>query len=190
MAKKSCNPFRDAAVEHDSGDDALCLSRAHDLDPDVESLRQYTLAAVVNAWEDIPQPAFFNARHSAELLLKTLLPGYEQDKRLKRCHSLTTLLAELATRSDDLLGTGEDQQLIVEFIRELDRHDPNGDQGRYPRDSHGSPSLEKLCCADRDEFVREVARLARYGELRLTGQPHVTMGQQWPPTPLEQQTTG
>lgn len=57
MMKRSCNKFRDAAVEHDSGDDALCQSRTQDPDPDVDRLRQYTRAAVVNAWEDIPQPA-------------------------------------------------------------------------------------------------------------------------------------
>jgi hypothetical protein len=85
---------------------------------------------VANAWENIPQLVFFNARHSAELPLKPCSSGCEQDKRMRFCYSLTMLLAELATCGDDLFGVGEDQQLIVEFIRERDRRDLDGDQGR------------------------------------------------------------
>ncbi|MFD4406717.1 HEPN domain-containing protein [Nocardia sp. NPDC058499] len=97
MMKKSCNPFRDVGVEHDSGDDALCLSRAHDLDPVLESFRESTGVATVVALEGFARWAFFAARQSAELLLKALLPGYEQDKRLRGCrHDLKMLLAELA----------------------------------------------------------------------------------------------
>lgn len=49
VTTKSGDPFHDTTVEHDSGDHALCLPRAHDPDTVLESLRQFTEAAAVLA---------------------------------------------------------------------------------------------------------------------------------------------
>jgi hypothetical protein len=57
--------------------------------------------------------------------------------------------------------------LIVDFIRDLDRCDNVGDQGRYPTAKDGSPALAKVCCADPTLLREHVDRLHSYVQSRL-----------------------
>jgi hypothetical protein len=68
------------------------------------------------------------------------------------------MLRRLEESGDDLFAAGDDQHLVVEFIRDMYRRDPKGDQGRYPTTTGGNPSLATVCCAN-PPLSREYANL-------------------------------
>jgi HEPN domain-containing protein len=151
------SPF--GAIESDDHNwpDALCLSRTHCDDAISETLAEFHEATLAAIERPAAQPAFFLARQLAELGLKALVgSGYPPT------HSLTELLDGLAERDDDLVGGGNEQELVVAFIRDLDRHDARGDQGRYPTTRQGAPSLATVCCADPVHLREHVVRLYGY----------------------------
>lgn len=134
--------------DHESAE-PLCLSRTHTDEPIEETLREFYAAAVAAIEVGTAQPAFFLVRQVAELGVKALYgPEYLTEKQLKCCHSITTFLAALGAQNDDLLGDGEEQRLVVEFLRDVDSRDPGGDQGRFASQLDGTPSLASVCCAD------------------------------------------
>lgn len=90
----------------------------------------------------------FLARPLAELALKGMIGSTHKNGR-----DLSKLLGELEQQGHDLFtGTGTEQALIVRFVLDLHKHDPCGDEGRYPVSNHGQPSLESCCCADPVKF--------------------------------------
>ncbi|MFB7763501.1 hypothetical protein [Streptomyces xiamenensis] len=68
---------------------------------------------------------------------------------------------------DDLLAGGTEQALLVAFIRDIDSHDPVGDQGRYPASRDGTPSLATICCAHAGLLRNYVERLHLYALRRF-----------------------
>jgi hypothetical protein len=159
------SPFNSPDIDHDSGPDPLCMSRAHSLDI-VETLAEFRLAVEAAILNFASLPAFFLARQLAELSLKALHDAYRSTS-LRNSHSLTAFLDALAARNDELLDDDPERTHIVAFIRDLDLHDARGDQGRYPKASDGTPSLSTVCCADADLLIQEVERLYLYVGRRL-----------------------
>ncbi|WP_326696099.1 hypothetical protein OG909_01430 [Streptomyces sp. NBC_01754] len=107
-----------------------------------ETLSEFYRCAVaaVDAERPSTQPAFFLARHLAELALKTLLrPGQ------KHGHDLDKLRKQVQESGDDLFTDDEDRRSIVAFVRDLHSHDPKGDQGCYATTTSGDPSLAAVC---------------------------------------------
>jgi HEPN domain-containing protein len=150
-----------SGVDH-NGPDALCLSRTHCTNAVEETLHEFYLAAQAAIDSRAPQPAFFLARQLAELACKALLgPG------APATHDMAKLLECLGAQGDDLLKAGAEQELIVEFIRDLDQHDRIGDQGRYPTTRNGSPALANVCCADPTLLSQHIDRLHGYVQNRL-----------------------
>jgi HEPN domain-containing protein len=155
------SPFSHIGSDH-NGPDALCLSRTHCTDAVEDTLAEFHGATLAAIERRAPQPAFFLARQLAELGLKAL-----HGPNPPRGHDLLKLLESLAERGDDLLDGGDDQLLIVEFIRDLDRCDSNGDEGRYPRAASGQLSLATVCCADPTLLLEHVNRLYGYVRRRM-----------------------
>jgi hypothetical protein len=111
--------FGDIATDDHYGADALCLSRTHCVDAVEDTLAEFYRAAVAVIDSEAAQPAFFLARQLAELGLKALYaPNFPAG------HSLTRLLDGLAQRGDELLAGGDEQDLVVAFVRDLDKYDP------------------------------------------------------------------
>ncbi|MER7827009.1 hypothetical protein ABTX85_31120 [Streptomyces sp. NPDC096097] len=155
------SPFGDMDSDHE-WPDALCLSREHCANPSDETLGEFYAGAVTLIDAGIPQPAFFLARQLAELSLKALVgPGQNFN------HDLGKLLKHLEENGDDLFSAGEEQHLVVEFVRDLYARDPKGDQGRYATTKGGAPSLAKVCCANPPLFRRYVDLLFGYTQERL-----------------------
>nr|WP_173309164.1 hypothetical protein [Streptomyces sp. FR1] len=158
------SPFGGMDTDHE-WPDPLCLSRTHCVNAVEETLSEFYQCAVaaIDAESPSPQPAFFLARHLAELALKALLgPGQ------KHGHDLGKLLKRLQESGDDLFTDDEDRRLIVAFIRDLHSHDPKGDQGRYATTTSGDPSLAAVCCANPELFRQYVDRLFGYTMERLS----------------------
>jgi hypothetical protein len=158
------SPFGDIATDDHYGADALCLSRTHCAAPVDETVAEFYQAAVAVIASGAAQPAFFLARQLAELGLKALhAPNFPAG------HGLTRLLDSLAQRGDELLAGGVEQDLIVAFVRDLDKHDPRGDQGRYSTTRSGDLALATVCCADPTLLREHVDRLYGYVQRRLAG---------------------
>ncbi|MFF8196447.1 hypothetical protein ACF05L_37560 [Streptomyces bobili] len=83
-------------------------------------------------------------------------------------HDLGKLLKQLEEAGDDLFAAGGDQHLVVEFIRDLHRRDPNGDGGRYPTTTKGVPSPATVCCANPPLFREYVNLLFSYTQGRIS----------------------
>lgn len=160
------SPFGDPYTDHD-GDDPLCISRAHVAEDVVETLAEFYVAARAAINDGAAQPAFFLSRHLAELSLKALHPDYRNSKSLRTSHDLGKFLDELDSRGDELLDANSERKHLVAFIRDLDRHDRRGDEGRYHLTKEGTPSLSTVCCADRKILTQEVERLYQYVARRL-----------------------
>ncbi|WP_333745814.1 HEPN domain-containing protein [Streptomyces sp. IBSBF 2950] len=161
------SPFGATDIDHE-WPDALCLSRANCANASEETIGEFYEGAIALIDAGIPQPAFFLARQLAELCLKALLgPGQVKG------HDLGKLLKQLEENDDDLFDVGDDRHLVVEFIRDLHRRDPKGDQGRYPTTTSGAPSLASVCCANPPLFGRYVNLLFLYTQTRMSraGQP-------------------
>ncbi|MEV7453337.1 hypothetical protein [Streptomyces nigra] len=156
------SPFGDMETDHE-WPDALCLSRTHCADASEETLGEFHRGAIALIDAGIPQPAFFLARQLAELSLKAIL-GPKQVYG----HDLGRLLKRLEETGDDLFATGDNQHLVVEFIRDLNRRDPNGDEGRYPTTTKGVPSLAAVCCANPPLFRKYVNLLFDYTQDRIS----------------------
>ncbi|MFD3735119.1 HEPN domain-containing protein [Streptomyces sp. NPDC058632] len=154
------SPFGDLGTDHEWSD-ALCLSRDHCTDAPEETIREFFDGAIALIDAGVPQPAFFLARQLAELSLKALL-GPEKG------HNLGKLLKQLEEADDDLFAAGDDQHLVVEFIRDLHRRDPNGDEGRYPATTKGVPSLATVCCANPPLFREYITILFMYTQGRIS----------------------
>lgn len=162
------SPFGDPAVDHDSKDDVLCVSREHPMNASVTmTLLDYASAAQACIDTGVAQPAFFLSRQLAELSLKALYPAYASTPALQSSHILSKFLAALEAAGDPLLGAGDTERDIVAFIRDLERHDKNGDQGRYHTTKDGRPSLATVCCADRELLSAAVWKLYNYVSERL-----------------------
>ncbi|MFF2521460.1 HEPN domain-containing protein [Streptomyces liangshanensis] len=156
------SPFGDMDSDHE-WPDALCLSRTHCVNASDETIREFYEGAVTLIDAGIPQPAFFLARQLAELSLKALVgPGQNFN------HDLGKLLKHLQESGDDLFAEGEEQHLVVEFVRDLYARDPKGDQGRYATTKGGAPSLATVCCANPPLFRRYVDLLFAYTQERLS----------------------
>ncbi|MEV8457681.1 hypothetical protein AB0467_34415 [Streptomyces sp. NPDC052095] len=156
------SPFGDMDSDHD-WPDALCLSRAHCVNASDETIGEFYEGTVTLIEAGIPQPAFFLARQLAELSLKALVgPGTKKFK-----HDLGKLLKHLQESGDDLFTAGEEQHLVVEFVRDLYARDPGGDEGRYATTKGGALSLAKVCCANPELFRRYVDLLFAYTQERL-----------------------
>lgn len=140
------SPFNTPDSDHDSGLDPLCMSRAHSVDV-IDTLAEFYLAAEATIRDRASLPAFFLARQLAELSLKALVGDYRETK-LRNSHNLTALLDALASRNDELFDGDSERTHIVAFIRDMQKHDERGDQGRYPEATDGTPSLSTICCAD------------------------------------------
>ena len=162
------SPFGDPATDHDSGPDPLCMSRAHSTHSVLETLDEFWTAAIAAIEAGAAQPAFFLSRQLAELSLKALYPEYRTSK-LRRSHDLAEFLDALNEGGDELLDSDDARRHLVAFIRDLDRHDKIGDQGRYPLTNAGTPSLATVCCADRQILTQEVDQLHSYVRGRLIG---------------------
>ncbi|MEU5053526.1 hypothetical protein [Streptomyces sp. NPDC021096] len=155
------SPFGDMDAHHE-WPDALCLSRTNCVNASDETIGEFYAGAVALIDAGIPQPAFFLARQLAELSLKALVgPGQSFN------HDLGKLLKHLQESGDDLFAGGEEQHLVVEFVRDLYARDPKGDQGRYATTKGGAPSLAKVCCANPPLFRRHVDLLFGYTQERL-----------------------
>lgn len=156
------SPFGDIDTSNHNGEDALCLSRTHCENAVEDTLAEFHQAAIATIDRGSAQPAFFLARQLAELGLKALhTPDFPAG------HDLIKLLDSLGQRGDELLTGGREQQLIVSFVRDLDRHDAGGDQGRYPTTRSGDPALATVCCADPTLLRLHVDRLHGYVQRRL-----------------------
>lgn len=161
------SPFRGIDEEHDSVE-PLCLSRTHTNEPTKETLKEFYGAAVATIEAGMAQPAFFLVRQFAELGVKALYgPAYLDRSDLRRCHSITKFLDALRERNDELLGAGEEQRLVVQFLRDVDSRDPGGDQGRFANQVDGTPSLASVCCADPEVLRDHLDRLMYYLAIRL-----------------------
>lgn len=156
------SPFGDMDADHE-WPDALCLSRTHCMDASEETISEFYGGAIALIDAGIPQPAFFLARQLAELALKALLEP-EQGWG----HNLGKLLKQLEKSGDDLFADGSDRRLIIDFIRDLDRRDPGGDEGRYPTSSKGAPSLAAVCCANPVLFREYLDLLFLYTQDRIS----------------------
>lgn len=156
------SPFGDMDTEHE-WPDALCLSRTHCADASEETLDEFYRGAVALIDAGTPQPAFFLARQLAELALKALL-----EPEQVWGHDLGKLLKRLEKSGDDLFTDGNDRRLIIDFIRDLDSRDPDGDEGRYPTSSKGAPSLAAVCCANPVLFRKYVDLLFLYTQGRIS----------------------
>ncbi|MGW4160348.1 hypothetical protein [Streptomyces sp. SS162] len=158
------SPFGDMDTDHE-WPRALCLSRTHCSNAVEETLTEFYQCAVaaIGAEPPCPQPAFFLARHLAELSLKALVGPVP--KRFN--HDLGKLLAHLQESGDDLFAGGEEQHLIVEFVRDLYARDPGGDEGRYATTKGGTPALATVCCANPLLFRRYIDLLFDYTQERL-----------------------
>jgi HEPN domain-containing protein len=156
------SPFGTVGDAEHNGPDALCLSRTYCANAIEDTLAEYHQIAIAAIECGTPQPAFFLARQVAELGLKALLGA---DALVT--HSLTKLLDRLGQRGDDLLAGGDEQDLIVEFVRDLDSRDGVGDQGRYPTTVKGDLSLATVCCVDPALHREHVDRLYGYVRQRL-----------------------
>lgn len=165
------SPFGDPSVDHDSRDDVLCISREHPMNSHAMTLFDFASAAQAAIDAGSAQPAFFLSRQLAELSLKALYPSYTSSPTLRSSHILTKFLDTLAAAGDPLLGNGDTERDIVAFIRDLERHDKNGDQGRYHTTKDGRPSLATVCCADRELLSISVWRLYNYVADRLEAGP-------------------
>ena len=165
------SPFGDPTVDHDSRDDVLCMSREHPINAPSTTLFEFASAAQAAIDAGAAQPAFFLSRQLAELSLKALYPAYSGIPALRSSHVLTAFLDALAAAGDPLLGTGETERDIVAFVRDLERHDRNGDQGRYPTTKDGRPALATVCCADRELLSKSVWRLYHYAADRIDPLP-------------------
>ncbi|MBF6302674.1 hypothetical protein IU459_34845 [Nocardia amamiensis] len=165
------SPFGDPAVDHDSRDDVLCISREHPMNSPSMTLFDFASAAQAAIDAGAAQPAFFLSRQLAELSLKALYPAYATTPGLKSSHILTDFLDTLAAAGDPLLGDGETEHAIVAFVRDPQHHDRNGDQGRYHTTKDGRPSLATVCCADRELLSESVWRLYHYVADRLEPAP-------------------
>ena len=164
------SPFGEMDADHE-WPGPLCLSRTHCADASGETIGEFYQGAVALITAGIAQPAFFLARQLAELSLKALLgPGQ------KHGHDLWKLLKHLEEKGDDLFADGGDRHLIVDFIRDLHRRDPKGDQGRYPTTSDGAPALAAVCCANPVQFRRYVDDLFSYVQGRINAPIKVTPG--------------
>ncbi|MER5503000.1 hypothetical protein ABT096_38290 [Streptomyces sp. NPDC002561] len=162
------SPFGTIDTDHD-WPDALCLSRTHCVNAPEETFGEFYAATIAVIEAGTAQPAFFLCRHMAELSLKALLgPNHK-----KVGHDLGKLLAQLEERGDDLLGPGQEQRLVADFIRDMHRIDPKGDEGRYATTTGGTPSLATVCCADPALLRAYVDLLFTYTQSRLVpvGQP-------------------
>ncbi|MFD3851900.1 hypothetical protein ACFWVB_39460 [Streptomyces microflavus] len=142
---------------------ALCLSRTHCVDASEETIGEFYRGTIALIDAGIPQPAFFLARQLAELSLKALL-----EPEQARGHDLDKLLRQLEKRGDDLFVDGRHRELVVDFIRDLARRDPGGDEGRYPTSTKGVPSLAAVCCADPVLFREYVHCLFAYTQGRMS----------------------
>jgi HEPN domain-containing protein len=156
------SPFGDMDTDHE-WPDALCLSRVNCANASEETLGEFYRGAIALIDAGIPQPAFFLARQLAELSLKAIL-GPEQVTG----HDLEMLLKRLEEADDELFAAGDDQHLVVEFIRDLQRRDPKGDEGRYPTTTQGVPSLAAVCCANPPLFREYVNLLFSYTQDRIS----------------------
>ncbi|MFC4508462.1 MULTISPECIES: HEPN domain-containing protein [Streptomyces] len=156
------SPFGDMDTDHE-WPDALCLSRVNCANASEETIGEFFEGAIALIDAGIPQPAFFLARQLAELSLKAIL-GPEKGKG----HDLGKLLRKLEESDDDLFAAGDDRHLVVEFIRDLHRRDPKGDEGRYPTTTKGVPSLAAVCCANPPLFREYVNHLFVYTEGRIS----------------------
>ncbi len=158
------SPFGDINTDDHYGVDALCLSRTHCADAVEDTLAEFYRAAVAVIDSQAAQPAFFLARQLAELGLKALhAPDFPAG------HGLTRLLDSLAQCGDELLAGGVEQDLVVAFVRDLDKYDLGGDQGRYPTTRSGDLALAAVCCADPTLLREHVDRLYGYVQRRLAG---------------------
>ncbi|MDU0299846.1 MULTISPECIES: HEPN domain-containing protein [unclassified Streptomyces] len=155
------SPFGDMDTDHE-WPDALCLSRVNCANASEETIGEFFQGAIALIDAGIPQPAFFLARQLAELSLKAILGP------VVKGHDLGKLLKQLEDSGDDLFAAGDDRHLIAEFIRDLHRRDPNGDQGRYPTTTKGVPSLAAVCCANPPLFREYVNRLFLYTQGRMS----------------------
>jgi HEPN domain-containing protein len=156
------SPFGKIGDADHNGPDALCLSRTHCTDAVEDTLREFYEATTAVIASRAPQPAFFLARQLAELACKALL-----GPKAWRTHNLVELLNALEGLDDDLLSGGVDQELVVEFIKDLAECDEGGDEGRYPTTTSGSPALAEICCADPTLLGEHVDRLHSYVQGRL-----------------------
>ncbi|MER6187738.1 hypothetical protein [Streptomyces sp. NPDC001652] len=154
------SPFGDMDTDHE-WPDAMCLSRVNCADASEETIGEFFKGAIALIDAGIPQPAFFLARQLAELSLKALLGPVKG-------HDLGTLLRQLEEADDDLFAASDDQRLVVEFIRDLYRRDPIGDEGRYPTNTKGAPSLAAVCCANPPLFRKYVNLLFSYTQGRIS----------------------
>ncbi|MGA4979328.1 hypothetical protein [Streptomyces cinereoruber] len=156
------SPFGDMDSDHE-WPDTLCLSREHCVNASNETIDEFYAGALALIDAGIAQPAFFLARQLAELSLKALVgPG-----PTKFNHDLGKLLAHLQASGDDLFAGGEEQHLIIEFVRDLYARDPGGDEGRYATTKGGALSLATVCCANPVLFRRYVDLLFGYTQERL-----------------------
>lgn len=165
------SPFGDIDTDHE-WPDALCLSRVNCANASEETIGEFFEGAIALIDAGIPQPAFFLARQLAELSLKAILGlGQVKDRDLEKLlkrHDLEKLLKRLEESDDDLFAVGDDRHLVVEFIRDLHRRDPNGDEGRYPTTTKGVPSLAAVCCANPPLFREYVNLLFVYTQGRIS----------------------
>ncbi len=153
------SPFRLVSGEHD-GEDHLCLSRSeHSLDAAEDNLTDFweafTCLATTRADPEppflVPGPVlFFLGRHITELALKQWLPTGTAG------HKLNELLARVAPSHP--IWSDETRDLR-EFVGDLARCDPQGDEGRYGTKRDGSPSLSPICCMDPLLFTDYLQRL-------------------------------
>ncbi|WP_143588493.1 hypothetical protein [Streptomyces albovinaceus] len=160
------SPFGDMDKEHE-WPDALCLSRTHCANASEQTIGEFYEGAIALIDAGVPQPAFFLARQLAELSLKAFL-GPAQ----KPGHNLGQVLKRLDEGGDDLFAPDGDRHLVVEFIRDLYSRDPKGDEGRYPSNTKGVPSLAAVCCANPELFRQHVDRLFLYTQQRISRVDH------------------
>lgn len=155
------SPFGDMDTDHE-WPDALCLSRDHCANASEETIGEFHRGAIALIDAGIPQPAFFLARQLAELSLKAILGSGPEHR-----HDLGKMLKRLEESGDDLFAAGDDRSLVVEFIRDMHRRDPKGDQGRYPTTTSGDLSLAAVCCANPPLFREYVNLLFHYTQDRI-----------------------
>ena len=112
------------------------------------------------------------ARQLAELSLKAILGP-------AKGHNLVKLLKQLEEADDDVFAAGDDQHLVVEFIRDLHRRDPNDDEGRYPATTKGVPSLATVCCANPPLFREYITILFMYTQGRISRAAQMALSRCW-----------
>lgn len=160
------SPFRAVGSEHE-GLDHACMSRAHHVtvDPSTDTRDEF-FETFVNLvpWDDEDAPEytaggpvlFFLGRHVVELAIKSWIPGKAPH------HRLDDLLAEVPP--GHAIWKGDDAADLREFIADLSRADPGGDQGRYGSTRKDTPSLADVCCMDPRTFAELVAAVHTFGE--------------------------